>query len=206
MDFTTLDVTTRIAMGKGASRRLRRANLSPAVIYGKTTEAQPVSLVPSDLVKALAGPLRINTPLKLTINDIKTKKQSEALVLVKDHQYDPITRELLHVDFLAIEEHQHVEVKVPVIKTGRSQGEQMGGILRMVRRNVSVLCTADNIPENITIDVTELKNNITLHVSEVKLPEGITINLPPSKAILTISSIVSDDEDDENESGDAEKA
>ncbi len=195
MDFITLDVTTREATGKGASRRLRRANLVPGVIYGQNSKSQTVSLVPSDLVKALTGPLRINTPLSITVTDAKTKKTTTVLALVKDHQYDPITRELLHVDFLSITEHQHVEVVVPVVKTGRSVGERLGGVLRMIRRSVSVLCTADNIPEAIHIDASKLENNITLHVSEVETPEGVTINLPPTKAILTISAIIEDEDE-----------
>ncbi|MBN2804887.1 MAG: 50S ribosomal protein L25 [Deltaproteobacteria bacterium] len=194
MDFHDLEVSVRLTRGKGAARRLRRAELAPGVIYGKNAAVQPVTLVPSVLVKALAGPLRVNTPLNIIVNDPVTKKKSAVLAIVKDHQYDPITRELLHVDFLAIDENQHIEVTVPIIKTGRSIGEQMGGILRMVRRNVKVSCTPHNIPESIIIDASQLKNNITLHVSEVDMPEGVTINLPPNKAILTISAISNDDD------------
>lgn len=195
MEFIKVDASIRKTRGKGASRRLRNAGFAPAVIYGKGAEGISVSLVPSDLQKALAGPLRINTPLSIAVLDKETKKSEDKLVIVKDHQYDPITRELLHVDFLSITEDQEIEVKVPVIREGRSMGEQLGGVLRMVRRVAPVICKPSNIPESITIDVSKLGNNVTLHVSELELPEGVSVNLPPNKAMLTISAIIVEEEE-----------
>ena len=189
MQFIKVNALTRATKGKGAARRMRRAGRVPAVVYGKNTETKTISVVPDELIKALAGPLRINTPLDVAITDVDTQKAEDALVVVKDHHYDPVTRELLHVDFLAINEAESIQVDVPVEKTGRSVGEQLGGVLRMVHRTIPVVCLPKDIPAKISVDVTPLNAGITFHASELSLAEGITVALPPQEAILTISAV-----------------
>ncbi|MBN2343907.1 MAG: 50S ribosomal protein L25 [Deltaproteobacteria bacterium] len=193
MDFIKLDATVRATKGKGAARRMRTAGFVPAVIYGKSTNNTPISVNPEALVKALAGPLRVNTPLNLSITEVDGKKAADSLAIVKDHQYDPVTRELLHVDFLAITEDKQIRVDVPVEKSGRSVGEQMGGILRMVHRTVPVLCLPKDIPAKIAIDVSALQAGITFHVHEMTLSEGLSIDLPPQEAIITISAVAAEE-------------
>lgn len=197
MEFIKLDATVRKTTGKGAARRMRNTGHVPAVIYGRKTETTAIAVVPDLLVKALAGALRVNTPLNITVKDTETKKTTETLAIVKDHQYDPITRNLLHVDFLAIAEDAPVTVDVPIEKEGRSKGEQLGGVIRMVHRKVPVVCLPKDIPAKLVIDVTELGPAVTFHVSEMKLPEGVVVDYPPQEALLTISSVVVEDETDE---------
>ena len=193
MEFIKIDALGRTSRGKGAARRMRTAGRIPAVVYGRNTETKAISVDPEVLTKALAGPLRVNTPLDVVIHDPETDKTEDALVIVKNHQYDPVSRTLLHVDFLAIQQGVPLQVDVPVEREGRSYGEQMGGVLRMVHRTIPVVCLPKDIPAKISVDVTPLQAGITFHVSELKLSEGITIALPPQEAILTISAIAAEE-------------
>ncbi|MBN2717635.1 MAG: 50S ribosomal protein L25 [Deltaproteobacteria bacterium] len=189
MQFIKVNALTRASKGKGAARRMRTAGRVPAVVYGKNTETKTISVLPDELTKALSGPLRVNTPLDVAIADTATEKVEDVLVIVKDHQYDPVSRELLHVDFLAIRENEPLQVEVPVVKSGRSVGEQLGGVLRMVHRTIPIVCLPKDIPAKISVDVTSLKAGITFHASELTLAEGLTVALPPQEAILTISAV-----------------
>lgn len=194
MEFIKLDAAVRTTKGKGAARRMRVAGSVPAVVYGKSAQTVAISVDPEELVKSLAGSLRVNTPLSLSIVDSATKKTTETLAIVKDHQYDPITRALLHVDFLSIDETTQVKVDVPVEKSGRSLGEQLGGVLRLVHRKVPVICLPKDIPAKLTIDVSPLGAGITFHAKEMTLPEGIVIDYPGQEAIITISSVSEEEE------------
>ncbi|MBN2526113.1 MAG: 50S ribosomal protein L25 [Deltaproteobacteria bacterium] len=190
MEFIKLEALARESKGKSAARRMRKAGRVPAVVYGKDTDTRKISVDPEALIKALAGPLRVNTPLDVVISDVNSEKKEDALVIVKDHHYDPVTRELLHVDFLSISESAPIRVDVPVVKVGRSKGEQLGGILRMVHRTLPVICLPKDIPAKISVDVSALEGGITYHVSELPLAEGLTVAMPPQEAVLTISPIV----------------
>ena len=205
MEFIKVNALSRNSKGKGAARRMRNAGRVPAVVYGKNTETKTISVVPDELTKALAGPLRVNTPLDVAISDVDSQKVEDALVIVKDHQYDPITRELLHVDFLAINEAETVQVEVPVAREGRSVGEQLGGVLRMVHRTIPVVCLPKDIPAKIMVDVSALQAGTTFHANELTLSEGLTVALPPMEAILTISS-VKEEEEASGEEGEAAAA
>ena len=189
MEFIRIEALGRSSKGKGAARRMRAAGRVPAVVYGKNIETKAISVDPEVLIKVLAGPLRVNTPLDVVITDPDTGKTEDALVIVKDHQYDPVSRDLLHVDFLSIQQGTPIQVEVPIEKVGRSVGEQLGGVLRMVHRTIPVICLPKDIPAKISVDVAPLQPGITFHVADMTLAEGLTIALPPQEAILTISAI-----------------
>ncbi len=193
MQFVKLNATTRKATGKGASRRLRATGRTPGIVYGKDTPVTNISLIPEELQKALSGPLHINTPLDVTIGNAETGKTEDILVIVKDHQYDPVTRRLVHVDFLRITDDQQVSVDIPVERHGRAAGEVQGGVVRLIHRVLPILCKAKDIPEAIHVDVTALENGMSLHVSELTLPEGIVVDLPANEVVVTVSLVAEEE-------------
>lgn len=179
-----LDAKSRQESGKGIARRLRSQGLVPAVVYGKHLE-KPVhiSVDPVAVKKAIATPHRLNTLLTL-----KVEGAGEHQVLLKDYQQDPLTREVLHADFIDVQENQPVKVKLPVVLTGRAAGVAEGGILQQARREIEVWAVAKSIPENLEVDVTPLKINQALHVNDVKLPEGVTVKSHVNFTLAVVSA------------------
>src|SRR6266545_762768 len=114
----------RAEQGKGPARRLRQKGLIPAVVYGRKSEPTHLAVDPGALMKAIETPHRFNTVLTL-----KMDGAGEKHVLFKDYAVDPVTRKLLHADFLEVKLDEPVKVEVPVVTTGRSPGQAEGGIL-----------------------------------------------------------------------------
>lgn len=189
MEFPKIDVTLRSRTGKGPARRLRQSGRTPAVLYGSGVDSVPISLSPKELVKALAGPLHTNTVVDIHIDGAKDPSKSGCKAMVRDHQYDPVSRKLLHVDFLAVDLEKKVQVDVPIKVSGRSIGEQTGGKLVSLCRTIKVECLPSNIPVSIPIDVTELKLNESLSVKDVALPEGVTAALPPDTTLVSVQVV-----------------
>ena len=185
MEFIKLNVNKRKNTGKGAARRMRRSGFVPAVVYGVGIETFNVSVEPRAIVQALAGPMRLNTVLKLNVEG--EDKPREIIALVRDHQYHPVRRSLQHVDFLAIDVNKSIRVNVPVNHVGRSLGEQAGGNLTQVFRALPVDCLPDRIPAEIVIDVTALELGGHITVKDIVLPEGSTAALPGEQSVFTVT-------------------
>jgi large subunit ribosomal protein L25 len=186
MEFISLNVNKRKNTGKGAARRMRRTGVVPAIVYGQGIEAFSVSVEPAAIVKALAGPMRLNTVLKLSV--LGDAKPQEIIAVVRDHQYHPVRRSLQHVDFLAIDVTKPIRVQVPLLRTGRSVGEAGGGVLTQVFRSLPVDCLPDRIPADIQVDVTALELGHHINVKEIVLPEGVTIGLPAEQSLFTVTT------------------
>jgi len=186
MEFEKLTATTRQSTGKGAARRMRRDGRLPGVIYGPAFDTLPISVVPRELTKALSGPLKINTVLSIQIEDAGPKTPKEIFAIVRDHQYHPVLRELLHVDFLAIDIDKPIRIDIPLIARGRSLGEQAGGTLTQHYREIPVECNPADIPAFVEIDVSALELNGHIHARDLTLPEKVQISLAPEISLITV--------------------
>ncbi len=96
-------------------------------------------------------------------------------MLLKDYQQDPVTRELLHVDFLDVRENEEVKVNVPLVLVGKPEGVTSGGILSQNRRDIEVYVVPSAIPEKLEADVSHLKIAQSLHIRDVKFPTGVRV-------------------------------
>ncbi|WP_425117476.1 50S ribosomal protein L25/general stress protein Ctc [Archangium violaceum] len=183
MDKSTLEVKTREGAGKGAARRLRSQGLVPAVVYGKHLE-KPLSVA----VDPKAVRAAINTPHKL--NTLITLKGlgADQQVLFKDYQRDPVSRDILHVDFIAVREEDQVKVNVPLVLTGKAEGVADGGLLTQIRREIEVYAKPRAIPVQIEVDVTPLKIAMAMHINDVKLPEGVVVKSNVNYTIAVVSA------------------
>ncbi len=152
--------------GKGPARRLRRKGLIPAVVYGRKSEPTHLAVDPAALMEAIETPHRFNTVLTLKMDG------TEKHVLFKDYAVDPVSRRLLHADFLEVKLDEPVKVEVPVVTTGKSVGVIDGGILSIAAHEIVVEALPAKIPIQIEVDVTELKIGQSIHVSELSAPEG----------------------------------
>ncbi len=168
-DTSTLQAQIRDKSGKGPAHRLRATGLVPAVCYGRF-EKQPlmVAIDPEALVKAIATPHKFNTVIKLEVVGDEPRT-----VLFKDYEKDPVDGHILHVDFLEVRMDQDVVVNVPVVLIGKPVGVTDGGILQQVSRTLPVICKPGQIPEKIEVDVSNLKIAESIHISDIKPPEGV---------------------------------
>ena len=167
-DTSILKAQTRDKSGKGPARRLRAQGLVPAVCYGPY-DKNPlmVAVDPEALTKAISTPHKFNTVIKLEVDG------QARTVLFKDYDKDPVDGHILHVDFLDVRMDQDVVVNVPVVLVGKPIGVTEGGILQQVSRTLPVICKPAQIPEKIEVDVSNLKIAESIHISDIKPPEGV---------------------------------
>jgi large subunit ribosomal protein L25 len=177
-----LSAETRTSTGKGVNRRLRVAGRIPGVVYGKGRESQPVALDPLALETLLeesgAG---LNTLIDLSVGG-KT-----STVLVKELQRHPVRGSFVHVDFFQVDLTQKVTVSVPIHFVGKARGVEFGGILDHPLRELEVECLPRAIPEHIEVDVSALEVGQAIHVSDLRLPEGVEVK---TDASLPVASVV----------------
>ena len=196
-DTLTLSAQTRDRAGKGASRAMRREGRVPAVIYGNKQEPLSIHIEQKVLIKAMANGHFMNSVVMIdgVGQNVRT--------LPKDVQFHPVTDRPLHVDFLRIGEHTTVHVNVPVVFTDEetSPGIKRGGVLNVVRHELELVCDASEIPDEITISLKGTDVGDSIHISNVKLPKGVTSAIEDRD--FTIATIVapsalksSDGEDD----------
>jgi len=147
-----LEAVRRDEFGRNNAGRLRRLGKIPAVLYGGPEGAQPVAVDPKALLHILHSVSGVNTLIAL-----KLEGAGDTRVLVKEYQLEPVGQSLLHADFYRVAMDKVLRVTVPVHLTGEAKGVKAeGGIVDFVHREVEVECLPADIPEHITVDVTEL--------------------------------------------------
>ena len=169
-DTIVIEAEARDRAGKGAARAARRAGLIPSVIYGDKKPPVPIS------IDALRLKLLLRDPGYATfLYDIKVGDASHR-ALARDVQYDPVTDQVIHVDFLRVSARTTITVEVPVqfINEEESPGLKVGGVLNVVRYAIEVVCRADSIPEKLVCDLTGTELGDSIHISAIELPEGVT--------------------------------
>ena len=148
----TLAAAARSSRGKNEARRLRRGGQVPAVVYGGEKGDIAIAVDPKPLLRILHTESGLNTIL-----DLEVEGNGNSQVLVKAVQLDPLTHELLHVDFYRLAMDKVITVTVPVHLNGEALGvKQQGGLVDFVTRDVQVECMPVDIPERIDVDVSPL--------------------------------------------------
>lgn len=165
-----LTAHTRKRSGSGALNSLRREGLIPAVVYGKTQDSFNVRLNRKDVENVLHHTAAEQILVNLTIEDLKETK----LALIQDVQHDPLTGNIIHLDFHAIREDEVIHANVPVELTGEAPGVKAGGLLEHLIHTLEVKCLPKDLPETIHADVSSLEMNGALHIREIAFPAGVT--------------------------------
>lgn len=158
----------RSGAGKGAARAVRREGRVPGVIYGDKQEPQLVSLSYKDLVPHVNTGRFTATLVDLDIGGKKVR------AIPRDVQFEPVRDFIIHVDFLRLGKESRIRVAVPVHFRNHeaSPGLKGGGVLNIVRHELELYCLADAIPEEILVDLTGLPLGASVHMHDIKLPEG----------------------------------
>jgi large subunit ribosomal protein L25 len=182
MQQKQMNIELRTKTGTGVSRRLRMADMVPGVVYGKGLDPVTVSIKSRDLQEAISGAGGQNN----LITFIGGGSLDQNIAIVADIQRDPIKRTFKHVDLHRINPNEKLRVTVPVVISGSAIGVKEGGLLDQAHHELHIECLPGNIPDSITIDVTDLKVGEAVHVSEITLPEGIVILDQPKIPVVSI--------------------
>jgi large subunit ribosomal protein L25 len=181
----TMKAVAKDKQGKGAARETRRQGYVPGVIYAQGHDSQAVAVFGKDLAKALQIGHFFTTTQELELDGKPVK------VLARDIQRHPLTDMPMHIDFIRYNPASkiHVEVTVKIVGAELSPGIKEGGVLQLIETTIEVVCRADSIPSDIEISVAELGIGDAVHLTEVKLPEGVKAAVTDRD--LTIVSVVS---------------
>ena len=184
MATASLDATPRNDTGKGAARSLRREGRVPAVVYGHAREPRSLAVSARDLGKLLSHISAASTVVELTLDGATTK------TLIREIQRHPFRKhEILHVDFQELVAGEKVSVMIPLVYVGTSTGvREGGGILDQIMHEVELLCDPSNIPNHVDVDVSPLAIGHSLHVSDLKLPEGVEVLDDPERTVCVVAA------------------
>jgi len=166
----TLPAEARDRAGKGASRALRREGRVPAVVYGEKKEALSIHVEEKLLTKMLHTGHFMNSVVMVDVGGKATRTLPKAV------DFHPVSSRPIHVDFLRISEHTKVHVNVPVRFDNEeaSPGLKRGGVLNVVQHELLLVCDAAHIPSEIHLPLDGLEIGDSIHISQVKLPSGVT--------------------------------
>lgn len=168
MERHALNVETRQKSGSRDSRRTRADGRIPGVLYGRGSEPVAISIDVRELRKALSGKAGHNTLL-----DLKGTGLDGKLAIVKEVQHNPVTNAPMHADLQELKLDQKIHVTVPVHFQGKAKGSVEGGIVAPLLRELHIEALPNDIPEAINVDITELDIGNSLHIKELKLPQGV---------------------------------
>jgi large subunit ribosomal protein L25 len=162
----------RETQGKGASRRLRHDGKVPAILYGGHTAARTLTLSHQKLLIMLDNERFYSTILNLKVGD-----QTQAAIL-KDVQRHPYKNAIVHIDFQRVEENEKIRISIPLHFTGAAVSpgvKSQGGIVSHMRNETEVSCLPKDLPEYIEVDISGLSLNESIHLSQLKVPEGVVL-------------------------------
>lgn len=177
-----IEVQPRPDTGKNANRRSRAAGKIPAVVYGGGKESVAIEVDRKTLVDTMKGHSGENPIFLLKLGD------KERHAMIRNMQVDPLSRQVIHIDFQRVVMDQKIRVAVPVELVGTAYGVKTeGGMLDFVNREVHVECLPADIPKHLEADVTELHVGQHLEAGELELPDGVVLLDDPDRVIVSLS-------------------
>jgi large subunit ribosomal protein L25 len=183
MATVSFNATARSDVGKGAARTLRSKGQVPAVIYGHGREPMPLSLNARDLDKLLGHIQAESTVIEVSVGGTTAK------TLIREIQRHPIKRQILHVDFQALVAGEKVIVSIPIVLNGIPEGVRLGGgVLDQTLRELEIEVDPASIPDHVELDVANMVIGDSLHVSDLVLPEGVTVQDDPETSVAVLAA------------------
>lgn len=169
--------------GKHFSRLLRSNREIPAIVYGPKIGNLTCSLNENDAIKYSSHHYD-NVIFVLKSDEPKLNKLQ---VLKKDISWHPLSRRPLHIDFYALDMSKKLRVHVEIRYVGRAEGQKEGGVLNVLRRDIEVECLPTSIPDGFEVDISGMGLNDVLHVSDIKIPDGVKVITHAEEAIASVS-------------------
>jgi large subunit ribosomal protein L25 len=182
--IVTIKAAARSQAGKGAARSVRREGLVPGVVYGDKQDPQLISLTYKNVLPHVETGRFLSTLVDLDV-DGKTVR-----AIPRDVQFEPVKDRIIHVDFLRLGKDSRFKVEIPVHFKNQeaAPGLKAGGVLNVVSHSVSLYCSADFIPDDITVDLTGMQIGQNIHLSEVTLPQGTSSAVRDDITLCAISA------------------
>lgn len=185
MKMQELTIKRREGTGKSVVRKLRRAGVVPAILYGGKAP-QPITVDPRAVLRIIHGHEGSTQLLSLKYDG--DGDGAGVMAIIRDMQFDPVSDALLHVDLQEVSADRAITVRVAVHPVGEAVGvRETKGILNLVMHEVEVSCLPTNIPERIDADVSSLAIGDVLTVADLRPPEGVRIVNDPGQAVATVS-------------------
>jgi large subunit ribosomal protein L25 len=185
-DQVTLTAEPRASRGRGEARRLRRTGRIPAVAYGAGLDATPVSVDGLELYHALRTDAGLNALIRLHIDG------DVYLTLARELQRHPVRREIMHVDFVAVDRARKVTVDVPIHLEGHAPGADEGGVIDQVLFTAEVEVLPLNVPDQLKLDISGMQIGDVQRLEDLPLPEGVTLLEDPESTIVSVSAPMMD--------------
>jgi large subunit ribosomal protein L25 len=180
----TITAEPRETRGKNEARRLRVKGLSPAVVYGAGSDPVAVAISPKEVNKILQSSTGHNTIFNLDVQGTVSP------VMLVDWQNDPIKGRLLHVDLKRIDLSKRITVKVPIHTTGEPKGVKIqGGLHELITREIEIECLPDDIPEEFSVDVSELMIGQNIRAADVPLSGSMKLISSPDSVISHVVAL-----------------
>jgi len=179
-----LKVKKRERSGKSLTKKVRAEGDIPAIIYGGTKPTVAIQVNSKEFQTAIHSKAGENTLLQLNFEGTKTK--TTETVLIKDVQHDPVSEDVLHIDFTIVSLTEKIRAKVSIHEKGEALGVKEGGVIDIPHHEVEVECLPTDIPDRIVIDVSALDINDAVHVKELNIPSGVQCLLDPEEVVLKV--------------------
>ena len=186
MAEVTLEVARREQAGKGIAKKLRQEGKVPAVVYGGHREPVAIAVdrkAVTDLIQKSDHGVRSIFLLKMSGTD----QQRHAMI--KDIQINPLTRKMEHIDFVRVLMDEVIRTTVPVHVTGTAPGVKEGGMLDTQIRELHVECLPNAIPDSIDVDISNLGMHEFIHVSDLKVPEGVKVLDDAERVVVGVTHL-----------------
>jgi large subunit ribosomal protein L25 len=177
-----LKATARPKAGKGAARAVRRAGRVPGVIYGDNKDPLAISVDHDELKQRIYAGRFLTTIYELDVEGTKHR------VIPRDFQLDPVKDLPVHVDFLRLSAGAKIRVRIPVhvMNAEQAPGIKRGGTVNIVTHAVEVMCSPEEIPESIDVDIAGLEISYSKHLTDVALPANVKVVGKPDQTLVTI--------------------
>ena len=187
----SLQVSQRASIGRTALKTVRKAGRVPGVLYGKAKDksvrSRPIEIDARKLAAMLQSSSSENVLVDVEVTDPAGKKVDQHLAILLDVQHHPLEDYIVHIDLHEIDQDEILHAEVPVTSVGEPVGVKTGGgLLETMLRTIRVACLPRNLPELITVDVSHLEIGHSVHVRELKLPEGVTAANPPELPVFSV--------------------
>src|SRR6267154_936636 len=186
-----LKVEPRSETGRSAARRLKARGIVPAVVYGGKEKSQPLQVSARDINAMLSHASGENILVELEIAGQKATRPA----LLQEVQHSPLGGDVLHVDFHAISMDEKIQADVPLEPLGVPTGvKNFGGLLEQNLRALAIECLPRDLPDKITVDVSALNIGNSIHVRDIKLPDGVTAKTPVDLTAFSVLAPVVEEE------------
>lgn len=187
-----LSVAKRNELGSSNARRLRAIDIVPGIIYGKGKNPIAVKVNIKDIHSIKGGSIAENVLLDLTVKD--DGEELSKTIIVKEIQKDVIRGDWLHIDFNEISLKERLKTKVAIDVIGEAAGVTLGGILEQILHEMEIECLPSDIPQRISLDVTNLVIGQTVYVRDIVVPNKVTVLSNPELPVVSVSAPKAEEE------------